>query len=127
MELNHKLKTMKDFIIGFGKPILGFVMVFIGIIPVLFTGSFFLTTQTKEEWFQMMIELPHSSFILIIAITSLLSITCGVIGVHYLISSTRVESHGQKTVELCNCDMRDMACYEEDGKIWCPQCGLEVK
>jgi chromosome segregation ATPase len=29
--------------------------------------------------------------------------------------------------EICNCDGRDMPTYVEDGKRWCPQCGLEVK
>lgn len=29
--------------------------------------------------------------------------------------------------QFCNCDKRDMPVYEEDGKLWCPQCGLEVK
>lgn len=29
--------------------------------------------------------------------------------------------------ELCNCDKRDMPIYEDDGKLWCPQCGLQVK
>lgn len=28
--------------------------------------------------------------------------------------------------QYCNCDKRDMPIYEEDGKNWCPQCGLEV-
>lgn len=28
---------------------------------------------------------------------------------------------------ICNCDKRDMPVYEEDGKRWCPQCGLEVR
>ena len=28
---------------------------------------------------------------------------------------------------ICNCDKRDMPIYEEEGKHWCPQCGLEVK
>lgn len=29
--------------------------------------------------------------------------------------------------QFCNCDKRDMPVYEEEGKHWCPQCGLEVK
>ena len=28
--------------------------------------------------------------------------------------------------DICDCDGRDMPTYEEDGKVWCPQCGLEV-
>lgn len=28
--------------------------------------------------------------------------------------------------DYCDCDGRDMSIYEEDGKSWCPQCGLEV-
>lgn len=28
---------------------------------------------------------------------------------------------------ICNCDGRDMPIYKEDGKMWCPQCGYEVK
>jgi len=45
------------------------------------------------------------------------------------------EPHQQSEIEFpkicdeqfCNCDKRDMPVYEEDGKYWCPQCGLEVK
>jgi len=29
--------------------------------------------------------------------------------------------------DFCNCNKRDMPVYEEEGKHWCPQCGLEVK
>lgn len=27
---------------------------------------------------------------------------------------------------ICNCVIRDMPIYKEDGKNWCPQCGYEV-
>lgn len=27
---------------------------------------------------------------------------------------------------ICNCDVRDMPVYEDEGKRWCPQCGYQV-
>ena len=33
----------------------------------------------------------------------------------------------EERLKYCNCDKRDMPTYKEDGKTWCPQCGLEVK
>jgi hypothetical protein len=40
---------------------------------------------------------------------------------------TEHSGENKEEVNHYNCDKRDMPIYEEDGKNWCPQCGLEIK
>ncbi|MBN1183456.1 MAG: hypothetical protein JXB49_14280 [Bacteroidales bacterium] len=42
--------------------------------------------------------------------------------IDFRIDPQQIDSH-----EFCNCDGRDMPTYVEEGKRWCPQCGLQVK
>jgi hypothetical protein len=42
-------------------------------------------------------------------------------------NQTEIEFPKLCDVQVCNCDKRDMPVYEEEGKHWCPQCGLQVK